>query len=677
MTPSAEASNADGAPQPFLHGEDDTDIYEVGDDGSIVLEPFWPEGETPIVERYGLNAALGTAEDNILPYDNAASASAATVATEMLSAAGDGGSRGTIEGVSQKAIWAGGMELPEDFGNEEGRAMIRDLDDMLMERSIRFYDPKVTGERERCYLVGLEASGWSAGGRKGARGAFPERQVSGSRGKIDGNYQDGDDDGWNEEQEAAFQVQKQRAYEVRKEEREMRFSLEESMAELSELAGTAGLEVCGSTYQRVVEPNPRTYIGTGKVREIKSAMDQLDICTVIFDDELSPGQQRNLEVEFGGEAAGIKVIDRTALILDIFAQHARTREGQLQVELALHMYRLPRLTKMWTHLERQQGGVGLRGPGERQLEVDRRLLKDKIIDLKKELGGVRRHRDLQRRGRRKMGLPEVALVGYTNAGKSTLLNTLTRAGVMAENMLFATLDPTTRKVKLSGLKVHPEVMLTDTVGFIQKLPTNLVAAFRATLEEARVVEADVIVHIVDVSSPSREKQESAVTHVLQEMGVADKPRVTLWNKLDLLPEEEQERVMVGAGDRKGLTVSASAKTGQGLDDFITCLEEAICALLYKVEAVVPYSRGDLLSRVYELGACDEEEFTDAGTLIKARVPRELLNRLEPYFTAGFRKQFEVDEMADAGDDEGERNWKLIAKKRINGKTNAVDGATLL
>ncbi|CAM9561768.1 unnamed protein product, partial [Discosporangium mesarthrocarpum] len=459
-----------------------------------------------------------------------------------------------------------GMDVAmDDMTGHEDMDVGADLADMLMERSIRFYDPKVTGDREKCYLVGLEARGFGGRSAKGT-GAVPEDR------SREGESQDADD--WDEEKEAAYQEEKLRLYEKRRDERENRFTLEESMAELSELAGTAGLEVVGSTYQRVLEPNPRTYIGTGKVREIKSAMDNLGVCTVIFDDELSPGQQRSLEVEFGGEKAGIKVLDRTALILDIFAQHARTKEGQIQVELALHMYRLPRLTKLWTHLERQgggsAGGVGLRGPGERQLEVDRRLLKDKIIALKKELAGVRRHRDMQRRSRKKLGLPVVSLVGYTNAGKSTLLNGLTRAGVMAENLLFATLDPTTRKVRLPGLKVHPEVMLTDTVGFIQKLPTNLVAAFRATLEE--VAEADVVVHVLDVSSPSWKKQESAVLTVLEEMGVADKPRVTMWNKIDLLQEDEQLRIYEEATEDHALTVAASAKTGMGMDAFVGVLE---------------------------------------------------------------------------------------------------------
>ncbi|CAM9854728.1 unnamed protein product [Scytosiphon promiscuus] len=647
-------------------------LDDLDDDGNqIVLEPVWVEGETqgekPIVETFGLNDALATAEDGI-DLDNGMMLGADDGLDDGgLLIPADGVSRGGLANGVGPESWRNGMEVPDDdvLLGERFNMVGRGLDDMLMERSIRFYDPKVTGERERCYLVGLEASGWGMGNKRGTKGSYPE-----ARAVTDGEGVEGsDDDGWNEQQEEEFQQEKQLAYEARKEEREMRFTIEESMAELSELAGTAGLEVAGSTYQRVVEPNPRTYIGTGKVKEIKAAMNQLNVCTVIFDDELSPGQQRSLEVEFGGEAAGIKVLDRTALILDIFAQHAKTREGQLQVDLALHMYRLPRLTKLWTHLERQQGGVGLRGPGERQLEVDRRLLKDKIIALKKELGGVRRHRDFQRRSRKKLGLPVVALVGYTNAGKSTLLNTLTRAGVMAENMLFATLDPTTRKVKLSGLKVHPEVMLTDTVGFIQKLPTNLVAAFRATLEE--VVEADVIVHIVDVSSPSREKQESAVTHVLDDMKVSEKPRLTLWNKLDLLPEEEQEQIRVNAEERGELTVTASAKTGLGLDDFVTCLEEAICALLFKVEAVVPYSRGDLLSRVHELGACDTEKHTDAGTLIQARVPAELLNRLEPYLTQEFKDTLQVEENENAiaeGEDAAarreENEWKQIAKKRI-------------
>ena len=260
-------------------------------------------------------------------------------------------------------------------------------------------------------------------------------------------------------------------------------------------------------------------------------MKSLDCYTVVFDAELSPRQQKHLENMFNKkllqndfnignnnnnneeEEGEIKVIDRTALILDIFAQHAKTREGKLQVDLALHEYRKPRLTKMWTHLERQSGagGVGLRGPGESQLEIDKRLVRDRIIALKQKIDDVQKQRALHRKGRERTGLPILSLVGYTNAGKSSLLNYLTRAGVMAHQMLFATLDPTTRKVKLPGYRTHPEVLLTDTVGFIQKLPTHLIAAFRATLEEVK--EADVLIHVIDVANPSWEKQEKAVNTV--------------------------------------------------------------------------------------------------------------------------------------------------------------------
>jgi 50S ribosomal subunit-associated GTPase HflX len=314
------------------------------------------------------------------------------------------------------------------------------------------------------------------------------------------------------------------------------FSLEESMTEMRELIKTAGLELRGEITQRLQEivsaadfgtsllysvlvfdhvfvlwlyQNPKTYIGTGKVVEAQTLLGEINdqferegappCCTVVFDAELTPGQQKALENAFnkkviendflGSDDAVVKVVDRTALILDIFAQHAKTREGKLQVDLALHEYRKPRLTRMWTHLERQSGsgGVGLRGPGETQLEVDKRILRDRIIVLKEKIDNVQKQRDLHRRSRKKGGLPVLALVGYTNAGKSTLLNCLTKAGILAESILFATLDPTTRRVKLPGYKTHPEVLLTDTVGFIQKLPTQLVAAFRATLEEVSLL----------------------------------------------------------------------------------------------------------------------------------------------------------------------------------------------
>ena len=299
--------------------------------------------------------------------------------------------------------------------------------------------------------------------------------------------------------------------------------------------------------------------------------------------QLSPRQLKHLENVFGetkgfryaDEESAIKVIDRTALILDIFAQHAKTKEGQLQVELALHTYRAPRLTKLWTHLERQSGagGVGLRGPGERQLEIDKRLLRDKINGLKKQIDDVQKQRDLHRRGRDNLGLPVVALIGYTNAGKSTLLNHLTKAGVMAEDILFATLDPTTRRVKLPGLKTHPEVLLTDTVGFIQKLPTQLVAAFRATLEEVK--EADILLHILDVSNPIWRKQEAAVMEVLDEIGCGDKPMLRVFNKIDLVEETGSRVIREGAALMEDSAVAVSSRTGEGMADFVQSMERVM------------------------------------------------------------------------------------------------------
>jgi GTP-binding protein HflX len=309
----------------------------------------------------------------------------------------------------------------------------------------------------------------------------------------------------------------------------------------------------------------------------------------------------------------IKVIDRTALILDIFAQHAKTREGKLQVDLALHEYRKPRLTRMWTHLERQSAGgsggsgfVGLRGPGESQLEIDKRLIRDRIITLKKKIDSVQKQRDLHRRGRDNSGLPVLALVGYTNSGKTTLLNYLTRAGAMAENMLFATLDPTTRKVKLPGFKTHPEVLLTDTVGFIQKLPTQLIAAFRATLEEVR--EADVLVHVIDVSNPSWKKQEVAVLKVLEEIGVAsDKPIVRVLNKIDLLPDHGEEIKYEAA--LVPSSVAVSSLTGDAMEDFVAYVEEALSDQLVPIEVEIPFTNGEEVIGISPKNVFDEVIFS--------------------------------------------------------------------
>merc|ERR1712232_647210 len=305
------------------------------------------------------------------------------------------------------------------------------------------------------------------------------------------------------------------------------------------------------------------------------------------------------------------------------------REGKLRVDLALHEYRKPRLTRMWTHLERQSGagGVGLRGPGESQLEIDKRLLRDRIIVLKRKIDDVQKQRDLHRRGRARTGIPVLSLVGYTNAGKSSLLNYLTRAGVMAESMLFATLDPTTRKVKLPGYRTHPEVLLTDTVGFIQKLPTNLVAAFRATLEE--VQEADALVHVIDVSNPSWEKQERAVNAVLADMGIHDKPIVRVLNKIDLLDPDDVEYLQYEAAYSDN-TVPVSALHGDGLQDFVACVEEALSQLLVPVEMEIPYSKGDELNIVHEQGNVKTIDYRANGTYVAARVPAAIANRLVQY-----------------------------------------------
>ena len=306
------------------------------------------------------------------------------------------------------------------------------------------------------------------------------------------------------------------------------WSVEGSLEELALLADTAGARVVGQTVQRLLRPRPSTYIGRGKVQEIAAQRASLGYTTVIFDDELSPSQQRTLE-----KALEVKVLDRTALILDIFAQHARTREGRLQVELAQHEYILPRLRGQWSHLERLEGRIGTRGPGETQLETDRRLIRNRISALKRQIEQVRQQRALHRRQRARQGLPVVSLVGYTNAGKSTLMRALSGADVLVEDRLFATLDPVTRRIRLPS---GATALLTDTVGFIQKLPTQLVAAFRATLEE--LTEAALLLHVVDISHPDALQQAQTVWATVAELELAVKPGVVALNKADLLVDGE-------------------------------------------------------------------------------------------------------------------------------------------
>ena len=402
--------------------------------------------------------------------------------------------------------------------------------------------------------------------------------------------------------------------------------VEDSLEELARLADTAGIDVVGQSIQRFDKPNPATFIGAGKAEEVKGLVGERQADVVIFDDELSPRHQRELEAIFGED---VKVLDRTALILDIFAQHAHTREGKLQVELAQLEYRLPRLTRMWTHLARQAGGraggatggVGLRGPGETQLETDRREIGRRIAQLKDELEGVRTHRERHRSKRQQTELQVVAIVGYTNAGKSTLLNKISGADVLAADMLFATLDPTTRKVNMPGGR---ELLFTDTVGFIQKLPTQIVAAFRATLEE--IGEADILLHVVDVTHPNMLAQIEAVEDTLAELEVDHLPMVVALNKADAL----RDRSVL---DDLQLSVPAalvSARTGKGIEELLTLIEATMVGLLQPIRVHIPYDRGDLLSLFYERGQVDGEQHGESGVTIHGRLPARLLPTFEPY-----------------------------------------------
>lgn len=423
---------------------------------------------------------------------------------------------------------------------------------------------------------------------------------------------------------------RQRAYLVAVELRRGRplLTAEESLDELALLADTAGLDVVGQSIQRVQRINPATFVGSGKAEEIRTWVDELDVEVVIFDDELSPRHQRELEKLLG---ENVLLLDRSALILDIFAQHARTREGGLQVELAQYEYRLPRLTRQWQHLARQAGGgtarggaggVGLRGPGETQLEADRREIGRRISTLKKALENVRAHRARHRAQRKRSGVQVVALVGYTNAGKSTLLNALSGADVLVADQLFATLDPTTRRVEFPG---GATVLFTDTVGFIQKLPPTLVAAFRATLEE--IGEADLLVHVMDASHPHALEQADVVADTLAELEVEHIPRVVVLNKCDLSEAKARlnDYVAVYPG---ALTVSAL--TGDGLDEFREAVEAVVSVSLVPLEVYIPYGEGRMLALYHEVGQIDEEVHGEQGVRVSGRLPRKHVRQFEPF-----------------------------------------------
>ncbi|WCJ58786.1 GTPase HflX [Fontisphaera persica] len=392
----------------------------------------------------------------------------------------------------------------------------------------------------------------------------------------------------------------------------------DSLEELAELATTLGARVLGRGMQKLDAPTPATYIGQGKAAEFAAQCDALGVDTVLFDDELTPAQTRNLEKIFNR-----KILDRTALILEIFAMRARTREGKLQVELAQLEHLLPRLTRYWGHLSRQAGGIGIRGgEGESQLEADRRRVQERIDKIREEMEIVRRQRQTRRSGRQRSHWPLASLVGYTNAGKSTLLNTLTHAGVLAEDKLFATLDPTTRRLRLP---TNQNVLLSDTVGFIRKLPHQLVDAFKATLEE--VVMADLLLHVVDASHPRVREQIAAVQQVLEEIAAADKPTLVVFNKIDRLP---------GAGEVAALlaehpgAVAISALTGEGISELMEELGARLRPVRDYLELEVPHGEAAVIARLHAVAQITEKNFLPNTARFKARIPPHLRMEFSPF-----------------------------------------------
>jgi GTPase len=420
-------------------------------------------------------------------------------------------------------------------------------------------------------------------------------------------------------------------------------SLEDSLIELARLADTAGLVVVGELTQKLDRPFVETYIGPGKVQELFTLAEETLSQVVLFDDELSPRHQRELEKALGDN---LRVLDRTGLILDIFAQHAHTAEGMLQVELAQYEYLLPRLTRQWTHLARQagggggrtgmSGGVGLRGPGETQLEVDRRAIRSRISHLKRELEKVRAHRLRYRSQRKRSRVPIVAIVGYTNAGKSTLLNRLSKAEVYTADQLFATLDPTTRRVELPG---SYQALFTDTVGFIQKLPTTLIAAFQATLEE--IAEADLLLHVVDISHPSALEQFRSVQETLNEIGAGHIPTVTALNKIDRLNQPDLARETVRNYPK---AVAISASTGIGQAELLDLIQQELYETYTPITVRLPYQQGALISLFHESGQIERIEHQRGGVLMQGRIPGRLAAQFSAWHFAAPQPEAEEEEI---------------------------------
>jgi len=401
--------------------------------------------------------------------------------------------------------------------------------------------------------------------------------------------------------------------------RRYRTTAEESLDELHALAEAAGAEVVHQALQERIAPDPAFFIGKGKAEELRHLVETAQLDLLVFDDELTPGQQRNLE-----NKTGSKILDRTQLILDIFARRARTREGKLEVELAQLNYLLPRLTGKGTMLSRLGGGIGTRGPGETKLEMDRRRIRNRIALLRRELQGVQMHRKLQRARRQGVPLPVVALVGYTNAGKSTLFNALTNAGTVESSRLFATLDPLLRRVSLPN---RLEIVLSDTVGFVRKLPHEIVAAFRATLEEVR--EANLLLHVIDVSNPIWREQEEAVRDVLVELGVSKIPCLEVYNKVDLLSDGDTPQLTTGSYKKR---IMVSARESFGIDALIERIMEALESFSVQVELKIPYQKAGIISRLHSQGRVHSETYETDGVKLEVELPRSAVRTLRQYLT---------------------------------------------
>ena len=400
------------------------------------------------------------------------------------------------------------------------------------------------------------------------------------------------------------------------------WEIKDSLSELSQLAETAGAEIVGQGFQKLDTLHPGTFIGKGKAHEFAEQCQVENVDTIIFDDELTPGQARNLEKIFE-----CKILDRTSLILDIFAGRAQTREGKLQVELAQLKYLLPRLTRFWTHLTRQKGGIGMRGgDGESQLEVDRRKISERIARLLEELDLVRKQREIQRSGRKRNLWPLASIVGYTNAGKSTFLNSLTGAEVVAEDKLFATLDPTTRRLRLP---TNQNVLISDTVGFIRKLPHRLVEAFKATLEE--VVEADLLIHVTDLSHPQVDEQIKAVNTVLEEIKAHEKPCMMVFNKID---QVESAGIIEHYLETHRPAVAISAKSQRGFDSFLAELGTQLRPIRQFLELKIPQEKTQVMARLYEVGQVENRRFEGNDAFFKVRIPPQCHHEFEPYLLKG-------------------------------------------